>query len=63
VFNACAFSLVSVNDGKHTNILTTHAALSPNQFSAQSQTGSIHGDLARSNSGLFDVAGKTGGHV
>ena len=57
-FNTCAFSLVSVNDGKHTNVLTTPAALSANQNSAQGQTGSIHGYLALTNSGLYDVAGK-----
>jgi hypothetical protein len=57
-FNTCAFSLVSVNDGKHTNVVTTPAALSANQNTAQGQTGSIHGYLALTNSGLYDVAGK-----
>ncbi|HEX4164914.1 MAG TPA: hypothetical protein VHZ55_05515, partial [Bryobacteraceae bacterium] len=38
--------------------LRRQPALSANQYSAQGQTGSIHGYLARNQSGLFDVAGK-----
>jgi hypothetical protein len=56
--NTCAYSLVSVNDGKHMDVLTGKAAFSANQYSAQGQSGAIQGFVARDRSGLYDVAGK-----
>ena len=55
--NTCAYALVTANDGNH-QWLGSKAALSASQFSAQGQLGAIHGDLARDNNGLYDVAGQ-----
>lgn len=54
--NKCGYSLVSVNDGAHRNVFNTNAAYSGSQFNGQ--YGAIQGYLSRTNSGLFDVAGK-----
>jgi hypothetical protein len=54
--NTCAYSLVSSNSASPSKPLNGPVALSANQLSAQGQTGSIHGYLARNNQGLYQVA-------
>ncbi len=52
----CNYSLVTVNDGNHWHPLNDPVALSSSAFSANGQSGSVQGFLARSQHGLYEVA-------
>lgn len=58
----CKYTLVTVNDGAH-QLFTSKVALSADQFSANGQSGILHGYLALDRKGLYDIAAKDQGIV